>query len=845
MASTSSLAPSGSSSAASFVTAPNDERQDDEESAEPPVGTSSPPTGGAGNNDDDDDEGTEGSEEPQRGGGGADTGQHHPVYIGTIDATDRRSAVAAAAASDSEDDEEENEGASDGPTTTTTDPAASATAEAEMTATATTTIAEEETTVQQQRALTTATPEIDMVVDDDVEAEQRRNLVNNEDSGSDDDNMQSGGGRCCRRCFSSVCCCCCTACRSDSFWRNRLRGSLSWAPTTPILATLSIPAVAAAAHAIFYYGQTAPMWKLTYAVDVDVWANASSLEARSTFYTLGLDRDLHLAANEQSTVREFTYGFAITELWAAAGMPGKFLPRVAAVLLVLFSGVWPHLKLFLLSLTWLFIPWRHGKHCGRILHWLSTFGKWSIADVLVVCLMMAILHMDWDVDPTLIKQGLIEEVPLLLKLLQNLWSPNDICSYLLHYSCVDPPGRFDRTKCQSCKTFVETSMNHPETSRSTFKSIASGVNESGSGLVTLRVAGLDGIYAFCIAVILSIALSLIVDIFHVRAKKRQYRELEAAGANVSEGDALGDLLLLQVGEEVFLGETTGIDAVQLSDSRNNVAASSNVGPTSGTLAEPLLTRTASMDDDGEEELGQALSPQHQPQSEEERRRISRLQRRELMLRQRIYEQQRSLKDGVLGCCYLSVALVVSGLVLIAVYVQSLDRHVTGAGPHLLESVLGIVFDRQFSLVTLGQVLGDAGGWDKLLMGTFALFLIIGPLLRAVLCVLAFLFGQRLPTLLVTVIDHLGAFCAWEVIILSAYLVSLLIPSTTSTILMKPECAVVSPDTGNACLTVYFDPNEYFALIVSGGVLLILISQIPERIVAARRRRRRQRQRIVI
>jgi hypothetical protein len=58
---------------------------------------------------------------------------------------------------------------------------------------------------------------------------------------------------------------------------------------------------------------------------------------------------------------------------------------------------------------------------------------------------------------------------------------------------------------------------HPQTSKSTFASIAKGVEQSGGGLVTLRVEGMKGIYYFCAAVVLSIVLSLVVDLYEIRA----------------------------------------------------------------------------------------------------------------------------------------------------------------------------------------------------------------------------------------------------------------------------------------------------------------------------------------
>lgn len=188
---------------------------------------------------------------------------------------------------------------------------------------------------------------------------------------------------------------------------------------------------------------------------------------------------------------------------------------------------------------------------------------------------------------------------------------------------------------------------------------------------------------------------------------------------------------------------------------------------------------------------------------------------------------------------LATALITTCIVYAAIETESLGRRVTGAGPKLLHDILGIAFNRTFSLRTLAETTGEAGGWDKLLMGTFALFLVFGPALRAVLCVIALMLpatpsGHRRRFL--TTIDFLGAFCAWEVIALAAYLVSLLIPSTTSTIINLPECAVVSPETGQ-CLTVFFDPNDYFALVIVGGVVLIVVAQLPNMIVPKRQRRR--------
>jgi hypothetical protein len=43
--------------------------------------------------------------------------------------------------------------------------------------------------------------------------------------------------------------------------------------------------------------------------------------------------------------------------------------------------------------------------------------------------------------------------------------------------------------------------------------ILNGVDTNGGGIANLRVVGMRGIYAFCGAVVVSILLNLIVDIF--------------------------------------------------------------------------------------------------------------------------------------------------------------------------------------------------------------------------------------------------------------------------------------------------------------------------------------------
>ena len=600
-----------------------------------------------------------------------------------------------------------------------------------------------------------------------------------------------------RQCFCGCCCttaCCCRYVRHclgscTSWFYQSWHSSLAMAQSTPKCATLLVPLITILAHGLFYYGQTADMWRLVYMANIDVEMKATSLEAKTVFWSLGIDEDQFITYHQDANVRTFTYGFAIHELWAAAGMPSVVLPRIAAILLVVFSGIWPHLKLFLLFLTWCLMSHVHQRKRSRLLHVLSTLGKWSLADVLVVCIMIGVLQIDWIVDPTLIKQGFVDELPLLLSLVQTIWTTNDVCSFLLHQTCTDDSSYF--SKCTSCRNFVNSAFAHPQTTQSTFRGITNGVQESGGGSVSLRVQGMNGIYSFCAAVILSILLSLLVDVYDLRAKRsHQSMNAEQSAISTAANDASGYQRLAEEEEEVTVDQSLVV-LEESNDEEEGVSLPLTV------LDRPSVAEATS------------LAVVEDPSPRNLRRRPSCWYR----------------------CCLLLTTLPTAVLVFIATFDDTLLRRVTGAGPELLHNVLGIAWDRSFSMWTLAQTTGDAGGYDNLLMGTFALFLVVGPCVRAVFVVLAVLWSNPTSKLwrrLTTWIDVLGAFCAWEVIVVAAYMVSLLIPSTTATIIERPECRQVSDD--GSCLEVFFDPQSKFGFIIVGGILLVTVSQFTFRMM---------------
>lgn len=65
-----------------------------------------------------------------------------------------------------------------------------------------------------------------------------------------------------------------------------------------------------------------------------------------------------------------------------------------AVLIGVFSGLWPYVKLLTMVVLW-FVPATE-KLRGKLLHWLDVLGKWSLVDAYVLCLMAVAFGFNTD-----------------------------------------------------------------------------------------------------------------------------------------------------------------------------------------------------------------------------------------------------------------------------------------------------------------------------------------------------------------------------------------------------------------------------------------------------------------
>jgi hypothetical protein len=176
--------------------------------------------------------------------------------------------------------------------------------------------------------------------------------------------------------------------------------------------------------------------------------------------------------------------------------------------------------------------------------------------------------------------------------------------------------------------------------------------------------------------------------------------------------------------------------------------------------------------------------------------------------------------------FLMMCCVTAFFVFLAVDLFTMERLVHGAGPQLLSEILGVNWEKLYSLRSLMWTTGASGGWDYMLMGTFGLFCVVGPFLRAVFLILTVLLDQcKIPvSCLATAVSFLGSFCSWEVFAIAIVMVQMLMPTITGTIVKNPVCGKISGD--GSCLTVEFNVIPYaFATVILGGFMLVGFSWV--------------------
>lgn len=661
-----------------------------------------------------------------------------------------------------------------------------------------------------------------------------------------DDNSTNRCNHCCARIR-------CNNTRDDATCKRiTQQSSVSFSKSTPILLKLLLPPLIITNHVLFYHAQTKPMWNLAYKTNVTITATANSLKSKAAADALNLPHYYEYNNQESKIVQTFTYMDAIRKLWEGVGLgDAQTLSKIAAALLVIFSGIWPHLKLVLLHVCW-FVPFTHGlciqqnngevddqmdtrrgcccttdngrRNCrvccssvhmhqshtfrSPFLRILSTLGKWSLADVLVVCILIAVLHLDWTVRPDEIREGIERELPTLLEYVHSKY-PDEVqdCTDLLNYTCGRHALVIHYPACLACQALIKNAFYHPAWTASEGKDILEGIVLEGGGYAQLRVMGMVGTYYFCGSVIMSILLSLVIEFLDERDRV------------CVEDELLGRRRELELEPELELRD----------DSTPELQPpSSNEELSSPSTSQQINYSRASAPYTGLNRIDSHSTPHT------------------FIIPPPTTNYPR-LKQTLL------ILLSLSSLpfVCYAVALPTMQRLVYGGGPTLLHEVLGMIWEQEYSLISLVKTTGDAGGWDTFLMLTFGLFAVVGPVLRSSCLILHVMLGLPVAILgnsmeqrprqrttvrvalyrisyavrraLLLVVDALGAICCWEVLLIALVMIQLEMPAITDTIYQDDRCQEIDPNHGKTCIEVQFNTLDSILTIVVAWIILITAS----------------------
>lgn len=658
------------------------------------------------------------------------------------------------------------------------------------------------------------------------------------------------------------------------------KSSLSSSKTTPSILKLLIPPFLIINHILFFQGQTQPMWNLAYKTNITITATATTLKSKAAYDTLNLPHDYTFEHQENQIVETFTYMDAIRKLWKGDGLGNaQTLSKVAAALLILFSGIWPHLKLVLVHVCW-FVPFVHRLFLTRggddgdeqqrneyyserhlcckskkestgnnnlccsnghfhntsnrrspFLRTLSTLGKWSLADILVVCILIAVLHLDWKVNPYEIRSGVENELPKIIEYVKVKYPDvNGNCEQLLGYYCeVGKALVIHYPQCLACKTLISNAYTHPEWATSEGKDIMEGIDLGGGGYAQLRVMGMVGTYYFCASVIMSILLSLVVDMYDERDRQRVEEDLM---------DRKSELEFILPGEEGYGGGGGN------EEQHYDLQLSEEEGPSS---LPPHQPPPSNLFHQGHHRFTSSTTSSSGPPRRPAYRVTNSFHYATDNTGLRPPIPKPTTNSRLLKHVIMSLLSIISlPFVCYAVTLPTMERLVFGGGPALIHEVVGMVWEQEYSLITLVKTTGDAGGWDTFLMLTFGMFVVVGPILRAVCLTLNACLGipvallqdcierprhrttvrlalyqatTQLQKALRPAIDCLGAFCSWEVLIVALIMIQLEMPSITDTIYQDDKCQEADPEHGRTCIEVQFNALDTFLVVVVSFFIL--------------------------
>jgi len=563
-------------------------------------------------------------------------------------------------------------------------------------------------------------------------------------------------------------------------------------------------------------------------------------------------------------VIHLSYWFSLKQLW---GMPGSYRDppncnywnskrtgdrciadhpgATAAMVLFAFSFVWPHLKLLLLHIFY----YAHLSPGLRrnALYWFAFFGKWSLADVLVMAVIIGLFNLHIDMSFVDVWENLKE----------HNW--NKTCTTF----CMDPfTKQFNHSSPDLLAECIEGCGSIEAVAD---RILTPTLIPESSLFLMLRLKGLGAVYAFCIAVLLSLSTGAWVDhlddllLEELRDERlhevsEERRRLRRTMQRLSPTGALG------------LDDTpTGtLEAARAAPSSPSAALGRSLD---GTPYRDVPNRDVPNRDVPNRDVPNRDVPQNPPSHRRVlsdgghstftvQTDVSSFSDAPLLVEPWMTDDHVDLRYGIKSakvdlrygtnqpCCstrawlvhamHVVLCLALLACLLSMQFSPNFDRKVTGGLPMALQAA-GIDFDGALNMWAIPRLTAQEGGLDYLMAGCFVVFVLIGPLLRVVSLLLLLLLPMRLETQRLVYIwsRRLVAYTAVEVMLIATPLMGQVFGPISEKLLnaqILPICAPLSdihpsgpgqdqPHHYNACMRIDIYPMEGYWFNVASVVLL--------------------------
>ena len=511
------------------------------------------------------------------------------------------------------------------------------------------------------------------------------------------------------------------------------------------------------------------------------------------------------------TLLHISYMYSIEHLWIQPGWrpdekpTGVYPGRPASGMLFFWSFLWPHIKLVLLhSFFYLPLPAplrRNGQW------WFAFFGKWSLADVLVMAAVLALFDLDVNMSLVELWQNVAPHfLPLCDAIcLTSYYNLTNISNIDFNNASAPLPP----SNCSKACTLADVALSVGVTPASLPDSQLH---------VNLKIEGINAMYAFCIAVLLSLSTGVWVDALDedFRASRRD------DGSSIRKARPIPTPPLCAAHQLSGCSTTIGDS---LSSSTHPVMSSSAVGygnhggrSSNGGLGASLLSGGAA---NSSSSGGGGGDPSGNFAAAESSEWAATYHAR---LRTGSGRRQERLTRG------MHVVLVLIQLVAVigAFTLPSFERQVHGSIADLLLQA-GVDFTQKVSLWQLPALTARGGGLDYLMAATFTLFIIVAPVVRSLslLALLVIPMKRSTARRLHTYSTRVVAYTALDVMLIATPLIGVAFGPMSEVLLNKavlPLCGTLDHiyGTGDICMRIDVLPRVGYWFNV-GAIVMMLLS----------------------